>query len=408
VLTIAITCAVLVMLAAPAFATNPPGGDLLPDLTMKPPRDLSIELAGSEKRLRFTIESDNVDTGPLEIFPQTGPGYDDCNHDGDPTNDRTVFQRIYRDANNDGVFTRGIDTASRSRLAGCMVFHVAHNHWHFDDYAQFELRDAAGTAIVRGTKTSFCLTDSVRSNPGLPGSPSGAYYLACDQVTPQGISVGWGDVYGSNLAGQYLVINGVPDGDYCAVSTADPVNKLLETNESNNTGSTRFRLRGNSVALLTNTPCIAGPGGPFFVYDDSLQWDDWSWDSTINPNATSPVFSGARSISVKYNAAWAALSLHSPSSFSTASFTQLHFAVLPGSIPLSGLLVGLYNSSDTPISYVTVQPYASSAAGGWYTVNIPLSDLGASNTTIGRVTIQEGQGAAQPTLYVDEVKFTGS
>src|SRR3989442_212226 len=82
----------------------------------------------------------------------------------------------------------GVDTASRTQLAGCEIFHAAHNHWHFEDYAQFQLKDAAGTTVVQGTKTSFCLGDNVHSTPGLPGSPSTAYYRTCDQVTPQGIS----------------------------------------------------------------------------------------------------------------------------------------------------------------------------------------------------------------------------
>jgi hypothetical protein len=394
----------LFMLGAPAFAANPPGGDLLPDLVAMPPRDLSIEVAGTEKRLRFSLESANVDTGPLEIAPQ-GP-QSDCDHDGNPNNDRTVYQIIYRDLNNDGVFTRGVDVLTRSVFAGCMVFHVAHNHWHFVDFSGFELKNTGGATLLQGTKISFCLADTARSSPNVPGSPGRSYYGNCDQAAPQGISAGWSDIYDSSLPEQYLIINGVPDGDYCLVSTVDPMKRILETNESNNTASTRFRLVGNTVTLLGNTPCTGGGGGPLFVYDDALNWNNWSWNTTVNPNATSPVFSGNRSMAVTYGA-WSGLSLQTPG-FSTAPYTRLHFAIAPGAVPLSGINVSLFNSNDTELPGTNAQSYASPAGGGWFSVDIPLSALSGANTTISRVTLQENRGSAQPTIYVDELAFASS
>ena len=58
----------------------------------------------------------------------------------------------------------------------------------------------------------------------------------------QGLSVGWGDLYNSGTAGQYLVITGVPDGTYCFVSTADPLSTLSESDENNNVASRAITL----------------------------------------------------------------------------------------------------------------------------------------------------------------------
>ena len=74
--------------------------------------------------MRFSNEVVNVGAGPLELRPRVG----DCNHNGDPADDRASWQRIYRDGNGDGRFTREVDTrflpvakfqirASWSRLA---------------------------------------------------------------------------------------------------------------------------------------------------------------------------------------------------------------------------------------------------------------------------------------------------
>jgi hypothetical protein len=53
-----------------------------------------------------------------------------------------------------------------------------------------------------------------------------------------------------------------------------------------------------------------------FIYDDSLRWSNWSWQTGVNPNVTSPVHAGSKSMSVTYNAAWAGLSFHN-SGFNT-------------------------------------------------------------------------------------------
>ena len=157
--------------------------------------------------------------------------------------------------------------------------------------------------------------------------------------------------------------------------------------------------------FLQGIPSAGATPTNHVIYDDALHWDNWSWNTTAS-SVTSPKFAGSHSLSVKYNAAWAGLSLHN-SGFNTAGFTHLKFAILPSGSTLPNIDVALYNTADVPIKYVKLSAYATAAGGGWYTVSIPLADLGGANTTITRVELEEGAGAAQPIFHIDDLKFVG-
>lgn len=62
--------------------------------------------------------------------------------------------------------------------------------------------------------------------------------------------MGWGDTYAWNLAGQWIDITGLGNGDYWLLSTADPENLLAETDDGNNTAAVKIRIKGNSVKIL--------------------------------------------------------------------------------------------------------------------------------------------------------------
>lgn len=239
----------------PAAATHTPGaGDLLPDLQTLLPQDLEIVSVRSgrniEKRLRFDNEVLNRGTGPLELYP------DSVNCD---PGSRMAIQRIYQDSGlaSPGVFQRGDDNVVTTHNAGCMRFHPQHRHWHFDDFAKYELKtlNADGTVggtvevvgrLVQSTKVSFCIID-VHHRESLPGSPASAYYTQCGRDSTLGISIGWSDEYHSTLAGQYVDITGVANGTYCLVSTADPLTKLADSNRGNNVAGVRVTINGGTA-----------------------------------------------------------------------------------------------------------------------------------------------------------------
>lgn len=243
----------------PTLSTHTTGQDLLPDLVTLQPKDLSLEINGTQKLLRFDNEVGNYHTGVLELFPQKIPksgDNDDCNGNGIASDDRKAYQRIYQDKNGDGVFKRGVDKNSTSFEVGCMAYHPAHDHFHINDFASYELKDLSGNVIVPpSTKVTFCIIDIHRTWPNLPGSPNGPHYNMCNRNSTQGLSIGWSDEYSSFLAGQDIDITGVADGDYCLVSTADPDDQLMESDNNNNSSAIKINLNGTTVTSYPNTPC---------------------------------------------------------------------------------------------------------------------------------------------------------
>lgn len=131
------------------------------------------------------------------------------------------------------------DRVCRRRVAvGDMTFHPQHNHFHFDDFAAYELRELLpdGTPdfspnglLAASPKVSFCLQDSRRERADAPPQ----FYRACLGAL-QGISPGWSDVYGHTLAGQMLPVSAIADGTYALVFVADPSDLLHESDETNN------------------------------------------------------------------------------------------------------------------------------------------------------------------------------
>jgi hypothetical protein len=248
-----------VLLLAPAFAlpsaATGPGAsaELLPDLVTRQPYRIFLEVTPRGKRLlRFSNEVVNVGIGPLELRPRA----DDCDGDGNLDNDRTSYQRIYRDANGDGAFTRGVDHRFRTRRAGCTRFHPAHKHWHFEALAAYTLEAIPpGPALVAGKKVSSCVLDTRHRLVKAPGSPRRRYYRSCRRDSIGGISIGWGDVYGARVTGQQLDVTTLGDGGYCLRSYADPEGRLLESEEQNNSRGTRIELSGDTIVWKPYRRC---------------------------------------------------------------------------------------------------------------------------------------------------------
>jgi len=113
------------------------------------------------------------------------------------------------------------------------IFHYSecHDHHHFDDFADFELRDADGV-VATGFKPGFCLLDS--------------YSWAFPNAFPtydcanQGIGVGFGDIYEDALPCQWIDVTDVPPGDYVLRATLNQAREdtavpmLVERDYGNN------------------------------------------------------------------------------------------------------------------------------------------------------------------------------
>jgi hypothetical protein len=206
--------------------------ELLPNLTPKPAQDVIVRQEGDgHTYLRFSTLTVNSGAGPMELVP-----------DSPETKARKqkVYQKIYYD-----------NESFRLRLAGRFVYHAAHDHFHLEGYTLYILEplNSPGSSGRSSEKTSSCLVDSLHVNPELPGSPSSPKYTVCSKDKPQGISVGWGDLYDYTLAGQEIDITGLPDGDYNIKIQVDPYNRLAESNELDNTSNRTVHLSGGTVTV---------------------------------------------------------------------------------------------------------------------------------------------------------------
>lgn len=206
---------------------------LPPNLKALPASNLSLvaDTSGGST-LRFSTTSWNSGTGALQLEAgpvDTGSGK------------QQVLQRVF---NNDG--------SSALFFAGWFEWHPAHNHFHFDNYALYTLQpvNAPGGYRLTGSKTTFCVMDTTRIDTSLPGAPQQAVYSTCGNQI-QGMSVGWGDTYGSHLAGQELDFTGNADGIYQLRIQIDPNNNVVEGNKNDNESCVLLSIKKpNTVTVL--------------------------------------------------------------------------------------------------------------------------------------------------------------
>lgn len=162
-----------------------------------------------------------------------------------------------------------------------------------------------------------------------------------------------------------------------------------------------------ATATIAFTPGIVSADVPnHVIYDETLDWDNWSWRTTVNPNVSVQYHAG-KAMAVTFNSAWAGFSLHHPG-FDTSNYSTLDFMIHPTDTSILNAEVSLYNSSDKFIKGVNLQSYAGYMVDGWYQVSIPLADLNGTNRTITRVQIQSNTNTRQSLFHIDNIQFVGN
>jgi Lysyl oxidase len=223
------------------------GAGLYPDLQSAVPHHFTVQNNQQGEFLRFSNLIANTGAGDLRLRPE---------HDTN-TNVTTGFQEIF-DAAGNLVVDQPVST---------FVFHPAHNHWHMDKVALFEIRlprdDGRGGVwgevfAGQSVKTTFCLIDVIKLDGN--SNTGDRTYWDCFPDAHQGISAGWGDQYHQATEGQELEITGAPPGVYYLVSTANAEGKFLETTTTNNTAWASFRItrdsKGNAkVSEVAHSAC---------------------------------------------------------------------------------------------------------------------------------------------------------
>jgi hypothetical protein len=122
------------------------------------------------------------------------------------------------------------------------VFHYSecHDHYHFDDFAIYELLDG-DDVVARGRKQAFCLLDTYSwAWQNAPGR------FDCAN---QGISRGFADIYEDDLPCQWIDVTDVPPGEYTLRAVLNPMQPeataplLVERDMTNNTVEVAVTLR---------------------------------------------------------------------------------------------------------------------------------------------------------------------
>lgn len=188
-------------LTAPQLAASAPDLDGLPDLIVDAKRISRTWAIGDEEATTCSVDEGGVTPGMHRVlrFTATTPNIG--------TADVFVGNPLDHVAANDGLF----------EYATC------HNHFHFRNYASYELVSVATGEVLQAAKRGFCMVDVTRWR--VSGSSGKRTYNSCgSQASPgfQGISVGWADTYARTLDGQFFVIDGVPPGDYIIRINVNP------------------------------------------------------------------------------------------------------------------------------------------------------------------------------------------
>jgi Lysyl oxidase len=204
----------------------------LPDLRSLPAFEISLN--AKQTQLRFAATVWNGGTSPLVIDgfrdTQDESKMDSYQYFYDAEGEQTGYQRV-----------------------GSMKYHGAnHNHWHYEDVAEYSLVDADGQPVATSRKVSFCLVNTDAVDLTRPG----ADWLQdiddlgsmCGDVgalaVRQQLSAGHGDTYFQFRAGQAISLEGVPNGTYYLKISANPYQRLVESDTANNDSYRRIRLVG--------------------------------------------------------------------------------------------------------------------------------------------------------------------
>jgi len=223
-------------LPAVPYLKNPPKS-VLPDLVALPAWGMSAsssgKSAGKQDWLNFAATVWVGGNGPLDV--------EAFRSDASPV--MPAYQYFYRNGK----------VIGRVR-AGTMGFDSAkgHNHWHFQQFAEYRLLSAGKKVVVRSQKVGFCIAPTDAVDMLLPRAVWVPQYTGfggqCGSPTAlwvrEMMPVGWGDTYEQFLAGQAFDITGLPNGTYFVQVIANPEHLLRETRYGNDTSLRKIILTG--------------------------------------------------------------------------------------------------------------------------------------------------------------------
>ncbi|MEU4623989.1 lysyl oxidase family protein [Actinoplanes sp. NPDC023801] len=235
----------------PATLKAAPKAGPKPDLKSLPAWGISLSQEGTKTYVNFGATVWNAGSSPLVVdgFRRTGTDLMDA------------YQYFF-DAKGKQVGSRPAGTMEWDDRDG-------HKHWHFTDFAQYNLLKADQKFAVRSGKEAFCLanTDAVDytvkdakwrpDNTDLSTSCGANTVVAVREV----LDIGNGDTYSQDRPGQSFDITGLPNGTYYIQVVANPAKRLSELSTANNTALRKIVLGGTPAKRTLSVPKVYGITG---------------------------------------------------------------------------------------------------------------------------------------------------
>jgi hypothetical protein len=152
--------------------------------------------------------------------------------------------------------------------AGTMGFDSehGHNHWHFQQFARYQLLNASKKVAVRSQKVGFCIAPTDAIDLLLPHATWQPSFLGfggqCGSPTAlwvqEEMPIGWGDTYIQSLAGQSFNITGLANGTYYIEIIANPERILHEVTRSNDISLRKVIISGAAGHRQVRVPAFHG------------------------------------------------------------------------------------------------------------------------------------------------------
>jgi hypothetical protein len=231
---------------------NPPR-DVLPDLTPAPSWGINVSRI---KKTKTRPERDELDFGATVWIGGGGP----LDVEGFRSNGSPVM-KAYQ------YFFRNGHVVGRLR-AGTMGFDTrkGHNHWHFEQFARYQLLNSAKTVALRSHKQGFCIAPTDNMNLLLPHAVWNPLFTGfggeCGSPTAlwvqEQLPIGWGDTYFQDVAGQDFNITHLPNGTYYIEVIANPKRVLHESNTGNDASLRKVILGGTRGHRTVRVPAVHG------------------------------------------------------------------------------------------------------------------------------------------------------
>ena len=219
---------------APVPDVTNPDPNTLPDLVALPSWGMDAYSRRGHDYLAFASTEWNEGPGTFVIEGFRGPNSDVMD----------AFQ-YFIDGNGDPIGRTEIGQLEYHRGGG-------HNHWHFEEFTQYSLLDAAKNEVLISGKQSWCLVNTDALDLTVPNaswlgfgqdlgtSCGGPGALWIREV----LDVGWGDTYGQYVRGQAFEITDLPNGTYFVRVHVNPTGSILESDDANNIEDRMIKLKG--------------------------------------------------------------------------------------------------------------------------------------------------------------------